>query len=42
MEFKYCKAEKINLSDCFNEKWLQDRIEDDPYQDVFREEIEKI
>jgi hypothetical protein len=29
MELKYCKAEKINLNDFCNEKWLQDRIEDD-------------
>jgi hypothetical protein len=27
---EYKKAQKISLKSCFNEKWLQDRIEEDP------------
>lgn len=30
MTLKYCKSEKINLRDCYDEKWLQARIEEDP------------
>jgi len=30
MDLIYCKGEKINLKDYYNEKWLQDRIEEDP------------
>jgi len=30
MDLEYRKAEKINLKKYFNEKWLQDRIEEDP------------
>lgn len=29
MEFEYHKTEQIRLSEYCNEKWLQDRIEDD-------------
>lgn len=30
MTLKYCKSEKINLRDYYDEKWLQARIEEDP------------
>ena len=30
MDLKYTKGEKISLKTHFNEKWLQDRIQDDP------------
>lgn len=30
MTLKYCKGEKINLRDYYDEKWLQERIEEDP------------
>lgn len=30
MALKYCKSEKINLRDHYDEKWLQSRIEEDP------------
>ena len=29
-ELEYCKAEAISLKKCSNEKWLQNKIEDDP------------
>jgi len=30
MNLEYVKAEKINLSDYYDEKWIQDKIEEDP------------
>jgi RecB family endonuclease NucS len=30
MSLRYSKAEKISLKQFYNEKWLQDRIEEDP------------
>lgn len=30
MTLKYCKGEKINLCDYYDEKWLQEKIEEDP------------
>ena len=30
MSLEYVKAEKIKLDDPHNEKWLQDKIEEDP------------
>lgn len=29
-DLEYCKAEKVSLKKAFNEKWVQDRIEEDP------------
>lgn len=30
MELEYCKPERIRIKNIYNEKWLQDRIEEDP------------